>query len=454
MSRAAIAYIVPAYNAAATVAETVASVLAQSRADLECVVVDDGSTDETAAAARACGDSRVRLVSQENRGLAGARNRGLAECAGRAAAAVCFLDADDVIDPAHAERMLAALEGFDAAACAYRMVGPRLEDLGWTVRPGDHDLSTARLIEYNPLAVGAVVLRTESLRGLAGEEPFDTGLPVHEDWDCWLRLVAAGARWAPVVPEPLFSYRIQAGSMSSDLRTMHGVGQRVIGLAPVEPGLKPGAARRWTIRHVARAAARGDAGLAAEFLAALSVSAGAAPELAGDELELLAGSIRWALCQQHAVGPGRAGAEIWAAWRDRVAAALLGLPGAAAVLTRLEFRGDRWEAAARIAAEALRSGEAPRAAVYGLGRNGRDFLAALERVSLPVGARVGWIDDHPGAAAPVLNGRTLARWRVEDLGARDLVVVTPEQREGILALLRSRGITRVLLPDGVAAAAV
>jgi hypothetical protein len=447
VSAPAIAYIIPAYNAAATLADTIGSVLAQSRADLECIVVDDGSTDGTRAVARGVRDARVRVVSQENRGLAAARDRGLAECA---APAVCFLDADDVVDPRHAAILLAALEACDAAACAYGMVGPHLDDLGWTIRPGDHDLAPARLIEFNPLAVGAVALRTASLRTLAGVAPFDPSLPVHEDWDCWLRLTAAGARWAPVVQEPLLSYRIQTGSMSSDLVKMHEVGLRLIGRAPVEPGLKAGASRRWTIRHAARAAARGDRVLCERFLSALAGGAGT-PGLGPDELELLAGSIRWALCQQHAVGPGRVPPAVQRVWRECVGSLLRTLPGAEMVLSRLEFPPDRWEGAARRAAEALRADPAREAVVYGLGRNGRELIAALARVALPEGARLAWIDDHPEAAAPTLHGRALARRSLEDLTPEHLVVVTPEQREGILAVLRSRGIGRIVLPGGAGA---
>jgi hypothetical protein len=294
--------------------------------------------------------------------------------------------------------------------------------------------------------VGAVVVRAERLRRLAGAAPFDPSLSVHEDWECWLRLTAAGARWT-VLPEALFSYRIQAGSMSSDLVKMHDVGLGVIARAPVASGLKAGAARRWTIRHVARAAARGDEALVARFLGTLGGA-----ELAGDELELLAGSLKWALCQQHAVGPGRVSAEAEEKWKARAAAAVAGLPGGAGVVSRLRFPPDPWEWVAARIADHLRERGEPGAVIYGLGRNGRELVEALGRAGLPRGAAIGWIDDHPGAAAPWVGGRRLARLRLEDLTPAHVVAVTPAQREGVLAALRARGVTRIVLPDRAEAA--
>jgi hypothetical protein len=90
--------------------------------------------------------------------------------------------------------------------------------------------------------------------------------------------------------------------------------------------------------------------------------------------------------------------------------------------------------------------------IYGLGRNGRELVEALGRAGLPRGAAIGWIDDHPGAAAPWVGGRRLARLRLEDLTPAHVVAVTPAQREGVLAALRARGVTRIVLPDRAEAA--
>src|SRR5687767_7087291 len=84
--------IVPAFNAQAHIGEAVESILAQTYQSVECLVIDDGSTDGTSSVVDGFG-SHVRLIQQINAGVAAARNRGVREAKGRF---VAFLDADDV----------------------------------------------------------------------------------------------------------------------------------------------------------------------------------------------------------------------------------------------------------------------------------------------------------------------------------------------------------------------
>lgn len=88
-----VSVIIPTFNRRAMVAEAVASVQAQTMGAWECLVVDDGSTDGTAEAIEAVADERVHLLRQENRGVAAARNRGIATSR---APLVAFLDSDDL----------------------------------------------------------------------------------------------------------------------------------------------------------------------------------------------------------------------------------------------------------------------------------------------------------------------------------------------------------------------
>jgi glycosyltransferase involved in cell wall biosynthesis len=92
MTRPLISVIIPAYNAERFLAETIESVLAQDYAPFEVIVVNDGSTDLTAAVAAGFGDRRLRAVYQPNGGLASARNCGLRAARG---ALIAFCDADD-----------------------------------------------------------------------------------------------------------------------------------------------------------------------------------------------------------------------------------------------------------------------------------------------------------------------------------------------------------------------
>lgn len=120
-----ISVIVPVYNVADHVAACLESLRGQSLADFEVIVVDDGSTDDSAERTReaAAGDGRFRFVAQENRGLSGARNTGLDLARG---AFIAFVDSDDRVAPDYLARLHGALEesGADWVACAIRFCHP------------------------------------------------------------------------------------------------------------------------------------------------------------------------------------------------------------------------------------------------------------------------------------------------------------------------------------------
>jgi glycosyltransferase involved in cell wall biosynthesis len=106
-----ISVIIPAYNAQAFIGEAIASVLGQTLHDLEVIVVNDGSTDDTAAQVRSVGDARVRLIEKANGGVCSARNAGLEKARG---AYMAFLDADDAMEPTAMQEKLDALRSTGA----------------------------------------------------------------------------------------------------------------------------------------------------------------------------------------------------------------------------------------------------------------------------------------------------------------------------------------------------
>lgn len=212
-----VSVVIPAYNSAWSIADTLRSVLNQILSDIEVIIVNDGSSDALhAQVARAAqGDRRVRIVDQQNRGLAGARNRGIAEAR---ASLVGLIDADDLWHPAFLSVLRRALLASPAAPFAFahsiridadnRVIpSPR-----WR-HPPRHDL--AGLLAVNSVGNGSAALfRRQSLRAIGGfDESFKArGLQGAEDWNLCLRLAAQAE---PVlVPQYLVAYRLLAGSMS------------------------------------------------------------------------------------------------------------------------------------------------------------------------------------------------------------------------------------------------
>lgn len=209
----AISVIIPAYNAARTVGATVDSVLAQTFTDFELIVVDDGSTDETADVVATRSDARLDLVRTENRGVSAARNRGLARATG---AYVAFLDADDAWDPAKLERQLGALTQTPKAGLCFtsaQIVDDRGRPTGVDMAVECADFTSALLLEGNIVAGGgsSVLARTQLVRDAGG---FDPALSQCADWDMWLRL-SLQTKFVPI-REALTLYRRALGSMSSN----------------------------------------------------------------------------------------------------------------------------------------------------------------------------------------------------------------------------------------------
>ncbi|CAN7220842.1 glycosyltransferase family A protein [Phenylobacterium sp. LjRoot225] len=215
--------VIPAYNAQATLAETLESALAQNCRDIEVIVVDDGSSDQTVsiAEAYAARDRRVRLVGQANGGVARARNRGVAEAR---AAYVAPLDADDLWHPAKLERQLRTLQ---AAGPNVGLVysWTRLIDAEGRVT-GAQPPSYAegyvlhRHLAWNFVGNGSTpLIPTELLR----RHPYDPALrDAHRGGgeDYLLQLLLAQRHIFACAPGFLTGYRKTARTMSSDTISM------------------------------------------------------------------------------------------------------------------------------------------------------------------------------------------------------------------------------------------
>lgn len=211
----AFSVVVPAYNASSTLRETLDSVLAQELRDWELVVVDDGSTDDTLAIAReyASKDTRIRALTQENRGSAGAYNAGVAAAT---ADFVTICSSDDLLLPDHLKAMsalIAANPGCDIFSCNgffQREDGSR--DVVWAKGAWleEHSRSLEQVIGGCFFSVGATYRR--SLFDLVGGYRDVYG----EDYDFWLRVMARGAKHL-YTPRTLSVHRLSAIQKSTDV---------------------------------------------------------------------------------------------------------------------------------------------------------------------------------------------------------------------------------------------
>jgi glycosyltransferase involved in cell wall biosynthesis len=223
-----ISVIMPCYNQARFLPEAVASLQAQIYPHWECIIINDGSSDDTAhvGARLAAGDSRVRLISQENHGLPGARNRGLDEARGQL---IHFLDADDYILPEMYEKMAEVFRIRSDVVVVYSghqfVTAERAVMRSFPVLPESTDVFHD-LLERNPWPCHALMVLKATVDSVGG---FNESKMLHacEDWDLWLRIASTGGRFVPVTGESA-CYRRYSNSMSRNNWRMLEAGLAVI----------------------------------------------------------------------------------------------------------------------------------------------------------------------------------------------------------------------------------
>ena len=202
-----ISVVIPAYNAAPFIAMTVRSALQQTYQDLEVIVVDDGSSDGTAACLEEFGD-RIRVIRQANAGVARARNAGVALATG---SWIAFLDADDLWLPNKLELQMASttapLSYTNRFNIGARGGLPVVQSDSTPMREGD--VFMPLLLEGNFITNSSVLIRRDVFEASGG---FESSVSPAEDWDLWLRLAVSGGH-ARLVTQILGRYRVQPSSM-------------------------------------------------------------------------------------------------------------------------------------------------------------------------------------------------------------------------------------------------
>ena len=181
--------IIPAYNAAATLDATLDSVAGQTFSDWAAFVVDDGSSDGTAAAAeaRASRDGRFKVVKGPGVGPGAARNAGVKL---GSAEWLVFLDSDDLISADYLDWMLKTAASGEQPPDLVHCAGARLTPdgrIGEPEQPAQSDYFR-RLASYCPFYTHACLVRRSAFERFGG---FDVSLRTCEDWDLWQRMARA-----------------------------------------------------------------------------------------------------------------------------------------------------------------------------------------------------------------------------------------------------------------------
>lgn len=426
-------FVVPAYNAAGSIGRTLASLSAQTERRWEAVVVDDGSTDGTAGVAQSTGDDRVSVLGQANAGPSAARNRGFDATH---ASLVCFLDADDTLDPRYLERLAPlASSSRIGAACGFRYAGPGGRTLHTVPPPPADALTVDRLLRLDPPAIMSVLHQRSALAAVVlSDGLFETGSHSFEDWDVLRRLGAhfgdAHRGW-PVVPECLAAYWCEPGSLSAAIERVLEGGQRAIDRLGVSAERAGASTRAHRVRCLAACLVASDAVLAARLLDQLGT-------LHEPDAAAIASAMRWHAMRRWALPEDDIGAK-----REIAIASVrtvLGHTGLADPIERLVSRWGRggWERAVDRLVEV--AGDRGRPVIFGLGRNGvRAVRAARE-----AGVACWVIDDDP-----TRDSLGFTRLTIDELDERDAVLVTPDESADAQRRLRLRGVA-IVLPDGLA----
>lgn len=201
-----ISVIIPVFNAAKYISETLESVLNQTFKDFEIVCIDDGSTDNSLEIIEKykLKDSRIKVISQKNSGVVIARNRAIEIAEGDY---IFPLDSDDLIDRTLLEKEYAAIESGkgDVITCRVQVFGRESQEL-FLPRPSKMNMSCDNCL------VNAALFRKDLFIKSGGYDPdFSSGL---EDYDLWLNLLFRhGARFYRI-PEVLFFYRFKPSDES------------------------------------------------------------------------------------------------------------------------------------------------------------------------------------------------------------------------------------------------
>lgn len=223
-----ISVVVPMYNVERYIDRCIRSVLSQTYGDFEIICVDDGCTDNTLQMLATLEDHRIHVIHQTNKGLAAARNTGIAAARG---IYIALLDSDDYWAPRKLEQHLKHLHDNPNVGVSYSQslfVDEHDKLLGIGQYPKLKNICAQDILCRNPVGNGsAAVIRRRVLAEIAVVDLeknhfnavfFDPELRQSEDIECWLR-IALNTHWKfEGIAEPLTYYRVNDGGLSADIK--------------------------------------------------------------------------------------------------------------------------------------------------------------------------------------------------------------------------------------------
>ena len=215
-----ISVVLPVYNRRNTVGRAVESVLRQTVQDIECIVVDDASTDDTTAVLAEISDSRLRIIHlTENSGACHARNVGVQAAKGEY---IAFQDSDDCFHPDKLARQLAFLQekGADVVFCAMnRICGQQTEV--FPAHVPDARITRIDLLEANLASTQCIFGKAEAFR----DTPFDEDMPRLQDWALMLELTKKCLVYGEATP--LVDVYVQPDSLSNQPKKLFPALRRI-----------------------------------------------------------------------------------------------------------------------------------------------------------------------------------------------------------------------------------
>lgn len=213
-----VSIIIPSYNYGHYLTYAVDSALNQQHKNIEVLIIDDGSTDQTKeVASRYLDLPCVQYIYQKNAGLSAARNKGLSLAKGEF---IQFLDADDVLGPDSIEagvKLLQSTPSAPASVCANKLFTDTIENCSKKSWKWPTEGGMGELLCFRNIAPPHAFLSRKAL--IDQIEPFDTTLKACEDYDFWFRLFSRFGE--PAALDALVYYRRHATSMSANLRQQY-----------------------------------------------------------------------------------------------------------------------------------------------------------------------------------------------------------------------------------------